>query len=112
MNKRTPRRMPTANVPQRRPTFPAYPVSRRVPADESPALSPDQIPVGDEADADLPNAVEAAEALGRDERDLHADIRDEEQQRHPDAHDEDDSAASREAVADEFHYRLSGGRRR
>ena len=96
---------------------PARPLSvRQPPARQPPArlpplhhqrelpLLPEQIPAADELPLDL-NENQAAEALGRDELALQHDVREEERQRHPDVHDDDDSA-SVESLADELHRRL------
>lgn len=112
MKHRTPIRPSTAEASRRSASFPDYPVSPRIPVNESPQLSPRQIPLVEDADGDLPTDTEVAEALGIGASELHADIQDEERQRHPDVHGEDEDAASVAAVADEFHHRLSGGRRR
>lgn len=108
MKRRTPLRHSTNEASLTSAAYPDYPVSPRIPADESPQLTPQQIPLVEDADADLPTDMEVAEALGIDESELHEDIQDEERQRHPDVHGDDEDAASVAAVADEFHHRLSG----
>ncbi len=112
MQKRTPLRQPAQKIRPQVDSYAAYPVSEREPVDRSPALSPQQIVPTEEADEALPSDNEAAEALGMDEVSLHEDIREEERQRHPDVHGEDEDSASVAAVAEEFHLRLSGARRR
>jgi hypothetical protein len=67
---------------------------------------PGQIPIDDDSPLAELSEDSAAELLGRGTSDLHQDILEEEQQRHPEAHDEDDVAGV-EALAEEFHQRLN-----
>jgi hypothetical protein len=61
--------------------FPAYPLSP--PATEAQLPSaPDDFPAIDEVEPE-PTEGESAEALGLSEADYHAEVSDEEQQRHP-----------------------------
>jgi hypothetical protein len=107
---RTPKKHRT---PVRQSTTLANPPSRTsaLDPDDSIQLSAEQIPVLEASDLDIPSEIESAEALGFDENELHAEIRSEELQRHPDAHDDDD-LRSLEGLAGELHRRLSGERPR
>jgi hypothetical protein len=75
-------------------------------------LSAEQIPVLEARDVDIPSAIESAEALGFDEIELQDEIRSEELQRHPDAHDNEDDLKGLEGLTRELHRRLSGERPR
>ena len=114
MPKRSTSRSPTsasahpASVGGRR--FPAYPVSPRVPVDESPALNEDQIPPTEAEERALPSDVETAEALGVGQQELSDEIREEERQRHSDAQG-DVEHAGLAALAEEFDRRIAGGSR-
>lgn len=92
-------------------TFPAYPVSPRVPVDESAALSPDQIPLVESTELDLPTDVETAEALGLGLQELSDEISEEESQRHPDVQGDDESGSGLAALAEEFDRRITGNSR-
>lgn len=110
MKRRTPLRNLTNEASLRFAACLDYPESAHRGDDASRPLAPQQIPLIEDADGDLPSDMEVAEALGLDEDELHHDIQDEERQRHPDVHGDDEDAASVAAVADEFHHRLSGSR--
>ena len=88
--------------------FPGYPISRRVAADESPALSPEQIPLTDMEELDLPNDAETAEALGLGRQELSDEIIEEERQRHPDQQGEVEHATG---LAEELDRRITGSSR-
>ena len=75
-------------------------------------LSAEQIPVLEASDLDIPSEIECAEALGFDKNQLHDQIRSEELQRHPDAHDNEEDLRSLEGLTGELHRRLSGERHR
>ena len=85
--------------------FPGYPISPRVPVDESTALSPEQIPLTELDEQDLPSDAEAAEALGLGRQELSDDISEEERQRHPDQQGDVERATG---LAEEFDRRISG----
>ena len=93
-------------------SFPAYPVSSPVSGDDSPALSPQRIPVEEAVDMALPTEAETAEALGLGASDLREEILEEEHQRHADSPGDEDDTAGLQVLADEFHRRISGGRQR
>lgn len=92
-------------------TFPAYPVSPRLPVDESTALSPEQIPKIEPAELELPTEVETAEALGLGLHELSDEIIEEERQHHPDVQGDDEGGAGLTALAEEFDRRITGGSR-
>ncbi len=95
--------------PRPRPLSAARPVPAQLlpPLHEPPEapLLPEQIPAADELLLELSDN-QAAEALGLDEQVLQEDVREEERQRHPDVHNDDDNSANVESLADEFHRRL------
>ena len=88
--------------------FPGYPISPRVAADESPALSPEQIPLTELEEMDLPNDVETAEALGLGLQELSDEISEEELQHHSDQQGEVEHATG---LAEELERRIAGGSR-
>lgn len=97
-------------APARRRPYPAYPVSPRIPMDESAALTSDQIPPTEPGERALPSDAEAAEALGVGKQELSEEIREEERQRHPAAQAEVERAGLA-ALAEEFDRRIAGGSR-
>lgn len=84
------------------------PSAMPVEADRSPGLSPEQIPQVESGDREIPNDLEAADALGIDAHELHDEILNEELQLHPTAHGDEEDMKSLKGVADELHRRLSG----
>ena len=88
--------------------FPGYPISPRVATDESPALSPEQIPQTEVKDLDLPNDVETAEALGLGLQELSDEISEEERQHHPDQQGDVEHATG---LAEELDRRIAGNSR-
>ena len=85
--------------------FPGYPTSPRMVADESPALSPEQIPQTEMEEMDLPNDVETAEALGLGLQELSDEISEEERQHHPEQQGEVEHETG---LAEELDRRIAG----
>lgn len=100
----TPQRKGAAGQKQ----FPGYPISPRVAADESPALSPEQIPLTQMDEMELPNDVETAEALGLGRQELSDEITEEERQHHPDQQGDVEHATG---LAEELDRRIAGNSR-
>lgn len=88
--------------------FPGYPISPRVATDKSPALSPQQIPLTEMEELELPNDAETAEALGLGRQELSDEISEEERQHHPDQQGEVEHETG---LAEELDRRIAGSSR-